>query len=121
MFNGALSLDLSLTAMIGMVADLEVNKKAMKQAADLGYVTTTDFADWLVSALGITFREAHHITERAVALAERKQCRLQDLSFDKLQAICFGINMALFDVLTVEKSVENRKNFWGTAPAKILR
>ncbi|WP_273717371.1 MULTISPECIES: argininosuccinate lyase [Bartonella] len=120
-FDGALSLELSLAAMTGMIADLEVNKKAMKQAADLGYATATDFADWLVRELGIPFREAHHMTGQAVALAERKQCRLQDLSLGELQAICPDINATLFDVLTVEKSVESRKSFGGTAPSEVLR
>ncbi|WP_039758765.1 argininosuccinate lyase [Bartonella queenslandensis] len=120
-FDGALSLELSLAAMAGMIADLKVNKKVMKQAADLGYTTATDFADWLVRELGIPFREAHHITGRAVALAEKKQCRLQDLSLDELQAICSDINATLFDVLTVEKSVESRKSFGGTASSEVLR
>ncbi|WP_144752352.1 MULTISPECIES: argininosuccinate lyase [Bartonella] len=120
-FDGALSLELSLAAMTGMIADLKVNKEAMKQAADLGYATATDFADWLVRELGIPFREAHHMTGQAVALAEKKQCRLQDLSLDELQTICPDINATLFDVLTVEKSVESRKSFGGTAPVEILR
>lgn len=120
-FDGALSLELSLAAMAGMIADLKVNKKVMKQAADLGYTTATDFADWLVRELGIPFREAHHITGRAVALAEKKQCRLQDLALDELQAICPDINATLFDVLTVEKSVESRKSFGGTASSEVLR
>ncbi|QEE12947.1 argininosuccinate lyase [Bartonella krasnovii] len=120
-FDGALSLELSLAAMTGMIADLNVNKEAMKQAADLGYATATDFADWLVRELGIPFREAHHVTGQAVALAEKKQCRLQDLSLDELQTICPDINATLFDVLTVEKSVESRKSFGGTAPLEILR
>ncbi|WP_142416651.1 argininosuccinate lyase [Bartonella massiliensis] len=119
-FDAALSLELSLAAMTGMIADLEVNKIAMKQAADFGYATATDFADWLVRELGIPFREAHHMTGQAVALAERKQCRLQDLSLDELQAICPNINATLFDVLTVEKSVESRKSFGGTAPSEVL-
>ncbi|WP_375637317.1 MULTISPECIES: argininosuccinate lyase [unclassified Bartonella] len=120
-FDGALSLELSLAAMTGMIADLKVNKKAMKQAADLGYATATDFADWLVRESGIPFREAHHITGCAVALAEKKQCRLHDLSLDELQAICPDINATLFDVLTVEKSVESRKSFGGTAPSEVFR
>ncbi|WP_212111825.1 argininosuccinate lyase [Bartonella queenslandensis] len=120
-FDGALSLELSLAAMTGMIADLKVNKKVMKQAANLEYTTATDFADWLVRELGIPFREAHHITGRAVALAEKKQCRLQDLSLDELQAIYPDINATLFDVLTVEKSVESRKSFGGTASSEVLR
>lgn len=60
-FDGALNLELSLTAMIGIVDDLQVNKDVMKQIADAGYTTATDFADWLVHELGLPFREAHHV------------------------------------------------------------
>ncbi|EJF85211.1 argininosuccinate lyase [Candidatus Bartonella washoeensis] len=119
-FDGALSLELSLAAMTGIIGDLQVNKEAMKQAADSGYATATDFADWLVRELGLPFREAHHITGRVVALAEKKQCNLNELSLIELQTICPDINAALFDVLTVEKSVESRKSFGGTAPSEVL-
>ncbi len=70
-FDGALSLELTPEAMIGILGDLQVNEDAMKQAAAFGYATATDFADWLVRELGIPFREVHHITGRAVALAEK--------------------------------------------------
>ncbi|MET3559453.1 argininosuccinate lyase [Bartonella japonica] len=118
-FDGALNLELSLVAMTGIMGDLEVNKDAMKQAAASGYAIATDFADWLVRELGLPFREAHYITGRAVALAEKKQCHLNELSLGELQAICPEIHAALFDVLTVEKSVKSRKSFGGTAPSEI--
>ncbi|UNE54151.1 argininosuccinate lyase [Bartonella machadoae] len=119
-FDGALSLELSLLAMIGIVGDLQVNKEAMKQAAGAGYATATDFADWLVRELGLPFREAHHITGCAVALAEKKQCDLNELSLSELQTICPEIHATLFEVLTVEKSVKSRKSFGGTAPSEVL-
>lgn len=119
-FDGALNLELSLAVMTGIIGDLQVNKEAMRQAADLGYATATDFADWLVRELGYPFREAHHITGRAVALAEKKQCGLNDLSLSELQTICAQINATVFDVLTVEKSVKSRKSFGGTAPEEVL-
>ncbi len=87
MFDGALNLESSLAAMTRMISDLEVNKKAMKQAADLGYETVTDFTYWLVCELGVLFREAPHMAGCGVALAERKWCYFQDLSLDELQAI----------------------------------
>src|SRR5690606_17046888 len=56
------TLSLCLTAMRGMVGDLEPNAAAMRQAAGAGYATATDLADWLVRTLGVPFREAHGIT-----------------------------------------------------------
>ncbi|EJF87113.1 argininosuccinate lyase [Bartonella rattimassiliensis 15908] len=108
-YNRFLSLKLSPTTMAWMISDLNVNKRVMKQIADLEYATATDFANWPVCKLTIPFREAHHITEHAV-IAARKQCLLQDLSLDELQEIYPDINATLFDVLAVDKSVESHKS-----------
>ncbi|ABM45432.1 argininosuccinate lyase [Bartonella bacilliformis Peru38] len=120
-FDGVLNLELSLAAMMGIISDLEVNKEAMKQAAGSGYAIATDLADWCVRELGLPFREAHHITGRAVALAEQKKCSLDELSLDEFQTLHPDINAAVFDVLTIEKSVESRNSFGGTAPSEVLR
>lgn len=120
-FDAAESLELSLAAMTGMISDLEVNAAAMKKAAGSGYSTATDLADWLVRELGLPFREAHHVTGRAVALAEQKKCDLGRLTLDDLQSIHPDITDEIFDVLTVEKSVKSRKSFGGTAPQEVRR
>ena len=120
-FDAAASLELALAAMTGMVADLTVNDKAMRKAAGSGYSTATDLADWLVRELGIPFREAHHVTGRAVALAEEKGTGLERLSLDDLRSIHGGITDAIFDVLTVSKSAASRKSFGGTAPQEVRR
>ena len=60
---------LSIAAMTGMVRDMEPDAARMKKAAGEGYATATDLADWLVRALKMPFREAHHVTGRIVAKA----------------------------------------------------
>ncbi|WP_188823737.1 argininosuccinate lyase [Brucella endophytica] len=120
-FDAAETLELALAAMTGMVRDLSVNSAAMKKAAGSGYSTATDLADWLVRELGIPFREAHHATGRAVALAESKKCDLAKLSLEDLQSIHPGITEAVFGFLTVDKSVRSRKSYGGTAPEEVRR
>ena len=120
-FDAAQSLELSLAAMAGMIADIEINKNIMKKAAGTGYSTATDLADWLVRKLGIPFREAHHITGHAVALAEKKKCDLADLTLEDLKTINPDITADVFDVLSVEKSVQSRKSYGGTAPQEVRR
>lgn len=120
-FDAAESLELCLAAMTGMIGDLKVNVEVMKQAAGSGYSTATDLADWLVRELGLPFREAHHITGRAVALAIEKKCDLGQLTLEDLKTIHADINKDIFDVLTVEKSVESRKSFGGTSPQEVRR
>ena len=107
--------------MTGMVGDMTINTAAMKKAAGSGYSTATDLADWLVRELGLPFREAHHVTGRAVALAEQKKAELGKLSLEDLQAIHPGITDAVFGYLTVDKSVRSRKSYGGTAPGEVRR
>jgi argininosuccinate lyase len=120
-FDAAETLDLMLAAMTGMVRDLTVNEVAMKRAAGSGYSTATDLADWLVRDLGIPFREAHHVTGRAVALAEEKKCGLEKLTLEDLKSIHEGITADIFSVLSVQNSVKSRQSFGGTAPAEVRR
>src|SRR3546814_3884377 len=78
-FDAADALALAIAATAGMVRDLAPNAEAMRRAATSGYSTATDLADWLVRALGLPFREAHHVTGAIVRKAEqrdRKSTRL---------------------------------------------
>ncbi len=120
-FDAMDSLGLALAAMEGMVRDMKPNAAAMHAAASTGYATATDFADWLVQKLNMPFREAHHVTGRVVALAERKGVRLDELSLADLQSIEPRTTKDAFKVLTVENSVRLRSSFGGTAPANVAR
>jgi argininosuccinate lyase len=120
-FDAAETLDLALAAMTGMIGDLTVNKAAMKKAAGAGYSTATDLADWLVREAGLPFREAHHVTGRAVALAESRKVGLEKLSLDELKAIHPAIEAGVRSVLSVQNSVKSRTSFGATAPAEVRR
>ena len=98
---------------------MTIRTDRMKAAAGSGYSTATDLADWLVREAGLPFRDAHHVTGRAVALAEQKGCELSALSLDELQAINPAITDKVYDVLTVEASVASRTSFGGTAPDNV--
>src|SRR6202020_1209798 len=81
------ALTLSLTAMTGMVRDMEPNVARMKEAAGEGYSTATDLADFLVRTLKMPFREAHHVTGRIVAKAAEAGVSLDLLPLSDMQAI----------------------------------
>jgi argininosuccinate lyase len=91
----------------------------MKLAAGRGYSTATDLADWLVRALGMPFRDAHHVTGRIVKLAEDKGAALDQLSLAEMQAVEPAITEAALAVLGVENSVASRRSFGGTAPENV--
>ena len=116
-FAAADTLDLSLAAMTGMVRDLRFNPEPMARAAASGHATATDLADALVREAGIPFREAHHITGRVVAEAERRGCEIAALPDAALAAIDPRIARAM--LLTAEQSVASRLSFGGTAPDRV--
>jgi argininosuccinate lyase len=118
-FEAASLLGLSIAAMTGMVADSNFRTERMRQAAELGYATATDLADWLVREADIPFREAHHITGAAVKLAESKGTALDALSLDELKAIDPRIDARVYSALSVEASVSARSSHGGTAPAQV--
>ncbi len=118
-FEAAGLLALSLAAMTGLVAEITFNRDRMRQAAELGYATATDLADWLVREADIPFREAHHITGAAVKLAEERGVALDALPLADLQAIDTRIDERVFAALSVDASVASRNSFGGTAPEQV--
>ena len=110
---------LSLEAIGGMIETIEFVPERMRAAAEQGYSTATDLADWLVREVDVPFREAHHITGRAVKLAEEQGRGLADLSLAELQRIDARIDERVYDVLGVEASMNSRTSYGGTAPARV--
>ena len=110
---------LSLEALAGMLSTLEFVLDRMREAAAAGYSTATDLADWLVREAGVPVREAHHITGRAVKLAEERGCELALLPLDALQEIDPKIDERVFSVLSVDASVASRTSYGGTAPVRV--
>lgn len=118
-FDAAENIKLALAAMSGMVLDMSVNKEKMFAMSKTGYSTATDLADWLVKNLQIPFRDAHHITGTIVKMAEEKNLDLHQLKISDLQKVEKRISTKIFDILSVENSVNSRKSFGGTATSEV--
>ena len=119
LFDAFDSLSLCLRASAGMIRDLQVDAKAMADAAGEGHATATELADWLVRELGKPFREAHHVVGRVVRRADELSCRLEELSLDELQAVEPRIAASARDVLDPLRAVESRASYGGTAPSQV--
>lgn len=118
-FDASDHLGLAIAVMEGMIRDMTVNRDAMRSALDAGYSTATDLADWIVSHLGLPFRDAHHITGQVVALAEKKQLRLDELTLADLKSVHDGLNANCQAALDPMASVSSRDSFGGTAPQQV--
>ena len=118
-FDAADTLMVCVAAATGMIADLVFDRDRLAAAAGEGFTTATDLADWLVREADVPFRESHRITGLVVALAEKKECGLEDLALDDLTAIDGRITKAVFEVLGVDNSVRSRNSYGGTAPDNV--
>jgi argininosuccinate lyase len=115
------ALSLSIAAMTGMVRDMDPDVARMRAAADQGYSTATDLADWLVRTLKMPFREAHHVTGRIVAKAAADGVALHQLPLEAMRAIEKRITKDVLAVLSVDNSVQSRVSHGGTAPKNVRR
>jgi len=118
-FDAADTLDLCLRAMTGMIADLKADPAAMRRAAEAGFPTATDLADWLVRVLRKPFRDAHHIAGSIVKCAEEAQVSLDKLPLAEMQKTEPRITKDVYAVLSLEASVNSRMSEGGTAPARV--
>ena len=118
-FDAADTLMLALAAMTGMVSDMSANRDILATSAASGFSTATDLADWLVRALNLPFRDAHHVTGTLVAMAKSKGCDLPDLSITEMKSVHDGITQEVYSVLGVENSVRSRTSYGGTSPVRV--
>jgi argininosuccinate lyase len=118
-FVAADALELCLAAMTGMVEDLRPQDQVLRRAAEAGYPTATDLADWLVRVLNKPFREAHHIAGAIVKRAEELKLALDKVPLAEMQKIEPAITAAVASVLSLEASVNSRTSFGGTAPDRV--
>lgn len=107
-----------LRAFADMIPAIEPRKAVMREAAQRGFATATDLADYLVRK-GIAFRDAHEIVGKAVGFGVQTQKDLAEMTLAELQQFSTAINQDVFAVLTLEGSVAARDHIGGTAPNQV--
>ena len=107
-----------LRAYADMMPALQVKKDNMREAALRGFSTATDLADYLVKK-GVAFRDSHEIVGKAVGYGLAQKKDLAEMTLEELQQFSTDISEDVFDVLTLEGSVNARNHLGGTAPAQV--
>jgi len=97
---------------------IRVNAQAMEDAAKKGFATATDLADYLVKK-GLPFRDAHETVAHAVKAAASHRCDLSELPLNVLQGFHASIEKDVYDVLSLQGSLNARNTLGGTAPAQV--
>ncbi|WP_029654399.1 argininosuccinate lyase [Marinobacter daepoensis] len=107
-----------LKAYADMIPAIQAKADNMRVAAKRGFSTATDLADYLVKK-GVPFRDAHEIVGKSVAFGVAEGRDLSDMTLEELQQFSGIIGEDVFDVLTLEGSVQARDHLGGTAPNQV--
>lgn len=114
-FDSVETVCMSLSILKEAVRTMSINKDRMKKACEVGHLSATDLADYLVQKCDIPFREAHFITGRAVAHAESLGIDLSILSVEELQKVDVRIKEDVISYLSLENSMNARNSQGGTS------
>ena len=111
----------TLSVSIELITNLNTNKNNMKNMAQKGYTTATDFADYLVKKKNLPFREAYSISSKLVNYAEKKRIRLDQLSLNKINKFIKKFRVDSTKIFDVMNSMNSKISFGGTAPKNIKK
>ncbi len=118
-FDSVKHAKLSLAILQKVLKTMHINRDKMAEAAKVGHLSATDLADYLVEKVGIPFREAHFITGKAVALAEKLGKDISELSFEELKTIDSRIKPDVVHYLDLQNSMNARNSFGGTSTNQV--
>ncbi len=118
LFDSADTVLLCVEVLAAMVPQMTVNRDAMRAAAARGHATATDLADYLVGKK-VPFRDAHEAVGKVVRFALEKGLELAQIELADLQKFSPVIDQGVYEVLTLEGSVNARNHIGGTAPEQV--
>ncbi|BDD89169.1 argininosuccinate lyase [Desulfofustis limnaeus] len=117
-FDAVDTVSASLSIMAELVANLRFKTERLQAATTSGFMTATDLADYLV-VKDVPFREAHGIVGRIVAYCVEKKCELETLSLEEMRRFSPVIDKDVFEVLSVNGSVDSRISTGGTSLQRV--
>ncbi len=120
LFDAAETTTRSLTIFAEMLQGITVHRDVMRRAAEDGFITATDLADYLVKK-NVPFRQAHEIVGRAVLRAAEMGCGLVDMPIAEYKKLSTQIADDVYDAISVEASVSRRNSSGGTAPRNLVK
>ncbi len=118
LFDAVDTLRDTLAVFAELIAGIVVNVSAMRAAAQEGFATATDLADYLVKK-GLAFRDAHEVVAKAVRFAEGSGRALEHLPLAELRRFSAKIGSDVYRVLSLDGSVASRSHVGGTAPSQV--
>ena len=117
-FDAIDTVKLCLTTFIPMIDTMKVIPENMRAAAAKGFINATDCADYLVKK-GLPFRDAYKITGTLVHTCIEKGLTLETLPLEDYKALCDTFEEDVFEAISLETCVMQRKAAGGPAPESV--
>ena len=114
-FNSFDQLKYSILILNDILKNFSVNKKRMYELANIGYITSTDLADYIVKTINLPFRKAYHITSKIINYAEKKNKRLDQLNIEEIKKIEPKLNEEVLKIFDLKNSIKSKKSYGGTS------
>ena len=114
-FNSYDQIKNSILILIEILKNFSPNKKRMYELANIGYITSTDLADYIVKQYNLSFRKAYQITSKIVNYAESKNIKFNQLTLKELKKIEPKFNEDILKVFDLESSIKSKKSYGGTS------
>jgi argininosuccinate lyase len=105
----------SILLLSEILKNFSPDKKRMYELANVGYITSTDLADYIVKNFGMPFRKAYQITSKIVNYAESKKIKLDELTLKELKKIEPKLNGDVLKVFDLKNSIKSKKSYGGTS------
>ncbi|MBF0550605.1 MAG: argininosuccinate lyase [Deltaproteobacteria bacterium] len=118
LFDAVDTLTATIKVNCGLMANIKVNAQRMRETAQIGHLTATDMADYLVRK-GMTFRRAHSVTGSAVKYAIQQGKEIAELTLEEMKKFSEMIEEDVFNYISLERSVTIRTSPGGTAPIRV--
>lgn len=112
------TVELCLPVFTAMIDTLTVNRANMRRAANGGFISATDCADYLAKK-GMPFREAYGIVGKLVGHCMDTGHSLETLPLEEYQKVSPYFQADVYDALSLETCVEGRKVYGGPAPEAV--
>ena len=114
-FDTVDTVELCLPVFTAMIDTLTVNRANMRRAANGGFISATDCADYLAKK-GMPFRDAYKVSGQLVYLCTQKGCTLEDLSLTELKRLSPLFAPDVYEAISLDTCVSQRKSYGGPAP-----
>tara|TARA_B100001750_G_scaffold229231_1_gene224417 strand:- start:1263 stop:2069 length:807 start_codon:yes stop_codon:yes gene_type:complete len=110
----------SLELLSLIIKRMIVNTKKMREDCQLGHITATELADYLVLK-GLPFRKAHEVVGKIVAFANKNHIQIFEVELVKLRRFSKLISEDVFTFIKPEEAIKNKNSIGGTSPKEVLK